>query len=43
MLHDLPWPIRAALVIAIALLLHGVARLLWAGEEWLRNRWRRDA
>lgn len=36
-LDQLPWPMQAALIIAVALLLHGAARLLWAVEEWLQR------
>lgn len=36
-LDQLPWPTQAALIIAVALLFHGVARLLWAFEEWLQR------
>lgn len=36
-LDQLSWPMQAALIIAVALLFHGVARLLWAVEEWLQR------
>lgn len=36
-LDQLPWPMQVALIIAVALLLHGVARLLWAVEQWLQR------